>query len=314
MKQMQLISTLFGVDTGNPSAGVEVEMEPGLMTPALNPHHGFDKDLLQKGMMWQDPRFGEQNLILTGPTGAGKTSFVEQLCARLGIQVWRVMCHGRMEFQELVGGFKLVATSNGGTETVWVDGPLTCAAKAGGTLLLDEGNFISPAAFGGLNSVLDGAPILIPETGDVVRPAEGFRVAFTGNSVNSGDDAKSYRGTQRMNMALLDRYLTVEVDYLTELEEAKVVNRVVPQLVGDTIKAMLKVASAVRELHKKGDIESTLSTRVLLRWAKLYVGAPKRISSARDRALWSLDFAHLRAIRPEERGAINGQIELLFLP
>ena len=309
-KQIKLISEIFNVNTGN--FGVEVETDHGQMVPALNPHYGFDLELLKKGLLWQDPRHGEQNLLLTGPTGAGKTSFVEQLCARLGVQVWRVMCHGRMEFQELLGGFKLVAKQTGGTETVWCDGPLIQAAKAGGTLLLDEGNFISPAAIGGLNSVLDGAPILIPETGELVRPAEGFRVAFTGNAVNGGDDVSSYRGTQRMNMALLDRFMTLEVGYLPELEEAKILNRVLPMLPGNMISGFLKVTSAIRALHIRGDLETTLSTRVILRWAKLYLMASPKLTSTRAKALWALDFAHLQACRPEERGAIQQQVELVF--
>lgn len=310
-KQIKLISDLFGIDAGK--FGVEVETELGPMVPALNPHYGFNIDLLRKGLMWQDKRCEEQNLLLSGPTGAGKTSFVEQLCARLGIQVWRVMCHGRMEFQELLGGFKLAAKPGGGSETVWVDGPLVNAAKAGGTLLLDEANFISPAAIGGLNSVLDGAPILIPETGELVRPAQGFRIAFTGNAVNGGDDVSSYRGTQRMNMALLDRFMTLEVGYLSELEEAKILHRVYPALTGEVISALLKVTSSVRALHIKGELETTLSTRVLLRWAKMYLRAPLTANNPRTKALWALDFAHLQACRPEERGAIQQQVELVFV-
>lgn len=312
MKVARLISEVFGVQTANPNAGVMVENEPGAMTPSIDPHYVFDPDLLKQGLMWQDERFCEQNFILTGPTGAGKSSFIEQLCARLGVQVWRVMCHGRMEFQELLGGFKLVAAPGGGTETIWVDGPLIQAARAGGTLLLDEGNFISPAAIGGLNSVLDGAPILIPETGELVRPMPGFRVAFTGNAVNGAEDSASYRGIQRMNMALLDRFMTAEVGYMPALQEAILLNRFFPQLTGDTVQVLVKIANSIRTLHTQGDIEATMSTRVLIRWGKLYLNAPKQLSTPRQRALWAINLAHLRAVRPDERMVIEQLVELEF--
>lgn len=308
-KQLKGIRDLFGVDAKN--FGVEVEVEPGPMVPKENPHYGFNLDLLRTGILWQDQNIGEQNLLLTGPTGAGKSSFVEQLCARLGVQVWRVMCHGRMEFEDLLGSNRLVA-KQGGTETVWVDGPLVSAARAGGTLLLDEGNFISPAAIGGLNSVLDGAPILVPATGEQVIPAPGFRVALAGNAVNGGDNVSSYRGTQRMNMALLDRFMVIEVDYLPELEEAKILHRALPNLTGDAITNMLKLTNAVRNLHCRGEMEATISTRVLMRWAKLFLRTPEAIKGLRERALWALDLAHLRTCRPEERGAIRQQVELVF--
>lgn len=305
---MQPVSHLFDVDI--PVTELIPVRAPERMTPTCDANHFFSKDLLKLGLMWIDDNIGEQNLLITGPKGAGKSSFISQLCARLGIQLWRVACHGRLEFQELVGGFRVVAR-NGGTDMIWVDGPLVSAARVGGVLLLDEGNFLSPSALGALNTVLDGSPILIPETGELVIPARGFRVAFTGNAVNGGDDAASHKGIQRMNTAFLDRFLCGEVDYLPETEEAQVLNRTVPDLEGDVIQKMVKLATAVRKQHKNGEMEATLSTRVLCRWGNLLLRAPSRLDQ-KEQAKWSIDFAHLAAIDPVERSAIHTVLEATF--
>lgn len=78
-------------------------------------------------------------VILKGPTGTGKTRFVEYMAYNLGLELNRsiplitVACHEDLTTTDLVGRYLLI-----GGETVWVDGPLTTAVKAGGICYLDE--------------------------------------------------------------------------------------------------------------------------------------------------------------------------------
>ena len=72
-------------------------------------------------------------LLLKGPTGCGKTRFVEHMAARLGLPLFTVACHDDLSAADLIGRYLLK-----GGETVWVDGPLTRAVRDGGICYLDE--------------------------------------------------------------------------------------------------------------------------------------------------------------------------------
>ena len=72
-------------------------------------------------------------LMLKGPTGSGKTRFIEHMAWQLKQPLITVSCHEDMTASDLVGRFLLE-----GTETVWKDGPLTRAVRYGGICYLDE--------------------------------------------------------------------------------------------------------------------------------------------------------------------------------
>ncbi|WP_286789673.1 ATP-binding protein, partial [Thioclava sp. UBA3469] len=72
-------------------------------------------------------------LLLKGPTGCGKTRFVEHMAARLNKPVYTVACHDDLSAADLIGRYLLK-----GGETEWVDGPLTRAVREGAICYLDE--------------------------------------------------------------------------------------------------------------------------------------------------------------------------------
>jgi nitric oxide reductase NorQ protein len=72
-------------------------------------------------------------VLLKGPTGCGKTRFVEYMAWRLQRPLVTVACHDDLTTADLVGRYLIV-----GNETVWVDGPLAAAVRAGAICYLDE--------------------------------------------------------------------------------------------------------------------------------------------------------------------------------
>jgi nitric oxide reductase NorQ protein len=72
-------------------------------------------------------------VMLKGPTGCGKTRFVEHMAWKLGRPLVTVACHDDLTTADLVGRYLIV-----GDETVWLDGPLTAAVRAGAICYLDE--------------------------------------------------------------------------------------------------------------------------------------------------------------------------------
>lgn len=246
---------------------------------------------------------GGDGLFLTGPTGSGKTSLVTQIAARLNWPVQSVTCHGRMELNALVGQFVLVKG-----ETRFVHGPLAVAARDGHLLILNESDLMDPAELAGLNDILEGQPLVIPENGgEVIRPHPRFRVFATGNSMGAGDGSGLYPGILRQNLAFMDRFRVIHVDYPDPDVEKAVVLQAVPRLPELIVDKMIVVAGEVRRLFVGAGSEGgpeltlTMSTRTLVRWASLslaFKGAPRVFEYALRQALTA------RA-EPEQREAIH---------
>ncbi len=300
------LAELFALTSANvKNIYFPVNVNPGPLTPTVDPAYQFQQEDIRRMLIWIGGVAG-RNLLITGPTGCGKSSLIEQFCARLGRELYRVPCHGKLEFTEITG--QLTVLQDGSTK--FVHGPLPRAMQTGSVLLLDEMNFIHPSAIGALNTVLDGGPLLIPETGESIVPHDDFRIVATGNAVDHGDDSALYRGTQRMNLALIQRFLTVKADYLSPTDEAAMLHRTVPGIPGNVIGILAQVAADVRASFKLGDIESTVSTRTLVKWAKvLQARLPVLVSNPEDELRFALRFVLTDGLKPEDAKAIEGVLQ-----
>lgn len=282
---------------------------PGPLTPPRNDRYRFRPSLLSDLLAWHRgiaPGRHHDGLWLTGPMGSGKSSLVVETAARLNLNLVQVNGKRRLEIADLVGHLTVI-----GGDVLFQDGPLTTALRHGWWLLVNEVDLVDPGELAGLNTVLDGGPLVIPDNGgEVVHPAPGFGLICTANTVGLGDRSGLYAGTRQMNAALLDRFWTVEVDYPEASEEARVIRETVPDLPAEIVGKMVEVANEVRRLFAGGgdegrQIETTFSTRTLVRWAYLtrqYRGAPRPLDHALKRALTN------RA-EPETAAAIHGIVQ-----
>jgi cobaltochelatase CobS len=253
--------------------------------PKVDPHYVFRKDILRDVLAWLAEPSGD-GLYLTGPTGCGKSSLICQVAGRLNLPVQRINAHARLEVTDLIGHFTVV---NGSMS--FVDGPLATAMKEGNLFLLDELDVLDPATTAGLNTILDGGPLSIPQTGEVIDPLRGFRFVATGNTSGAGDRTGLYQGTLRQNLAFMDRFWVVSVPYPDPDLEKRILGKACPSLPELIRDKMIEVANEIRRLFlgENGDgaaIEVTMSTRSLVRWAQLAIrfsGAP--LTYSLDRAL-----------------------------
>lgn len=247
--------------------------QPTERTPKLRPNY-MTPPWLREVILWFI--HGDEPLYISGPTGCGKTSGVKQIAAMLNYPVFEITGHNRLETPELVGHFALRDGS-----TVWVDGPLTMAMRTGGLFLLNEIDLLDPSTATGFNSVLDGSPLCISDTAEVVEPAPGFRFVGTANTNGSGDNAGVYVGTLRQNAAFQNRFLHVEADYLPQDAEGLLLKNVAPNLPDEVHDIMRRMVSAVRSIltgkevedaalanfNSSANLQVPISTRALMRWA-----------------------------------------------
>lgn len=208
---------------------------------------------------------GERSMLV-GPTGCGKSQLVMALAAREGANLMRVNLHGDISSMDLVGQFKI----NEERTMVFQPGPLIRAMQTPNTwLLLDEIDAAVPQVLFVLQSVLEDNPSLfVPELGETITAAEGFRIVATANTLGKGDDSGLYAGTNVLNESFLDRFHCVfDVDYLAPAQEKKVILGRVPSLCPAIADRMIKAANDLRKALKDGTVYSTFSTRRLIAWA-----------------------------------------------
>jgi len=254
------IKDLFGI---NAPASVTVEVgetnDPRIPTAE---NYTFNEAFLRDFLAFLRISRGKEAFYIVGPTGSGKTSGVTQVAARLRKPLYSVTAHSRMETPELIGRFIVV---NGSMQ--WADGPLTAAMKKGDWFLLNEFDYLDPATAAGLNSILEGNPLEIPETGEIVVAHPDFRFIATANTNGAGDQTGLYQGTLRQNIAAMDRFFITQVDYPSVEDETKILAATAAGLPESIRSAMIKVANDIRSLFVQGETDVTLSIRTLCRWA-----------------------------------------------
>lgn len=159
-------------------------------------------------------------IYIAGLSGNGKTMMVEQACASIGREYIRVQISPETDEDDLIGGFRLL---NG--ETVFAKGPVIKAMERGAVLLVDEIDRATNKIMC-LQGVLEGKPVLIKKTGEMIHPAPGFNVVATANTKGKGSDDGRFVAATIIDEAFLERFVaTIEQPYPTFATEKKIVLR-----------------------------------------------------------------------------------------
>ena len=286
--------------------------DPSSFTPDLNPEYLFH-DSSRDAVVWfmgsSDP------LYVFGPAGSGKTSLIKQLAAKLNYPVFDITGHGRLEFPDMVGHLT-VEDSNMSFQY----GPLALAMKFGGLFLLNEIDLLDPATAAGLNGILDGDPLCIPENGgEVIKPHPLFRFAATANTNGGTDETGLYQGTLRQNLAFMDRFWLCEIGYPKPKDERELLHRKAPKLPKEVRTKMVEYANEVRKLfmgeadgNYRDTIEVTFSTRTLIRWADLTIRFQPLARQGIQPVTYALDRALGYRATPETRTVLYELAQRLF--
>lgn len=209
----------------------------------------------------------QKNLLLKGPTGAGKTRLAEDLANSLDLNIYSINCSVDVDIESLLG-FKTIEYTDGKQEIVFVDGPVIKAMKNGAMLYIDEINMAKPEVLPILNAVLDYRRRLTnPLTGEEVTADPSFLVVA---AINVG-----YVGTMPMNEALLNRFNVIEIDYVTK---DALTNILKEQSIQDDIKTLESLSNFHQDLvtmTKQGQISKEPSSiRSLIDFADLSTTMP----------------------------------------
>jgi len=234
-----------------------------LFIPEVDPEYVIDTDLAMSILRaWEM----NEKVLCYGPTGAGKSSLIEQLCARTSRPFVRINCTGDMDSSMIFGQ---LTAKDGSTQ--WVDGAVTEAVRYGAVFAWDEWDVTPPEISMGLQWLLeDNGKLFLKEmpgnTKDrQIIPHEHFKLVAIGNTQGQGDDTGSHAGTNVQNSATLDRFGTaVYIGYLApEVEEKMIQNKWSSVITKKATKELVKLANLVRQGYTSGQLNLTLSPRSL---------------------------------------------------
>lgn len=205
--------------------------------------------------------------LLKGPTGTGKTRFVDYMAHQLGKRLITIACHEETSSTDLIGRFIIK-----GAETVWIDGPLTQAVKQGAIVYLDEIAEARPDVIVAIHSLTDHRKELyIDKLGETIKAHQNFMLVA---SFNPGYQ----KGFKELKPSTRQRFIAMSFSYPKPKDEILILSTETG-IDESTAKKLVNIANKIRNLTELG-LTETVSTRLLVDAAKLiHSGLPKRLSA-----------------------------------
>ena len=205
-------------------------------------------------------------LLLKGPTGTGKSRFVEYMAYTYDKDIITITCHEETSSTDLIGRFIIR-----GAETIWSDGPLTRAARNGSLIYLDEIAEARPDILVALHSLTDYRRTLyIDKLGEEIVAHKDFMLVA---SYNPGYQ----KGFKELKPSTRQRFVALTFNHPDpEVEKEILINET--GIDSDTAYKLVVIGSKIRNLTDLG-LTETASTRLLVDAAKLISsGLPPRLS------------------------------------
>lgn len=258
---MQNVSASASVPTATPKMVIQPKLQTTIenLIPQVDPTYvpfGFYRDLTKV--------IKSQNFyptFISGLSGNGKTTMVEQVCAKLKRECMRVNVSIETDEDDLIGGNTLVDGN-----VVYREGPVLTAMKRGAILILDEIDRGSNKLMC-LQAILEGKPYFNKKTGETVYPKAGFNVIATANTKGRGSDDGKFMSAQILDDAFLERFaITVEQEYpALKIEKQIILNKMekVGKVDDEFADKLVTWADIIRKTFYDGGVEELISTRRL---------------------------------------------------
>ena len=230
-------------------------------------------------------------LLLKGPTGSGKSRFIEFMANELNKKLITVSCHEETSATDLIGRFIIK-----GAETVWIDGPLSIAVKNGHILYLDEVAEARPDVIVAIHSLTDHRrELFIDKLGETIKAHPDFLLVA---SFNPGYQ----KGFKELKPSTRQRFVALSFDYPNQKAETEIlINET--GISAEIAQKLVTIGAKIRNLTELG-LTETVSTRLLVDAAKLINnGLTKRLA------------VHVAVVEPltDERETINALKDLCDL-
>lgn len=240
-------------------------------------------------------------ILIQGPTSAGKTSMIEYLANYTGNKFVRINNHEHTDLQEYLGTY--VSDSEG--KLKFQEGLLVQAMREGSWIVLDELNLAPTDVLEALNRLLDdNRELLIPETQEIVRPAENFCLFATQNPPGL------YGGRKVLSRAFRNRFLELHFDDIPESELETILQKRSRNTAPSDCRRIVAVYKQLTRLRQESRVfeqkNSFATLRDLFRWALREADTRQEIAEHGFMLLAE------RVRKPEERDEVKKVIEEVF--
>ena len=212
-------------------------------------------------------------MLVTGPSGNGKTFMIEQACAKAKRKMIRVQISPETDEDSLIGGMRLIDGN-----TVFEKGPVVNAMEAGAILLIDEIDRGSNKIMC-LQGIMEGSAFVIKRTGETIHPKEGFNIIATGNTKGNGSEDGSFSAASVIDDAFMERFAgVIDQGWPTISQEKNMLVKHCTEYGIDLtssendklVERLTRWAKTIRTSFNQGGIECVISTRRLTHILKTY--------------------------------------------
>ncbi|KAK3374940.1 hypothetical protein B0H63DRAFT_549328, partial [Podospora didyma] len=240
-------------------------------------------------------------ILIQGPTSSGKTSMIEYLANFTGNKFVRINNHEHTDLQEYLGTY--VSDSEG--KLKFQEGLLVQAMREGSWIVLDELNLAPTDVLEALNRLLDdNRELLIPETQEIVRPAENFCLFATQNPPGL------YGGRKVLSRAFRNRFLELHFDDIPEHELETILQKRSRNTAPSDCRRIVSVYKQLTRLRQESRVfeqkNSFATLRDLFRWSL------RDADTRQDIAENGFMLLAERVRKQEERDAVKSVIEEVF--
>lgn len=249
----------------------EIPDNMGHLVPKIDPYFEFTANAPEI----IDALLHCKNVLITGPTGSGKTQELLQVMARMEIPKIRANMNGDVTARNFLGAKE--GDPEKGTYFKYGDLPkamgfpdgLVSPPRPGIPLIVDEVDYTPPQIASTLSSPAEEGErsLHLMETGESFMAQSGFTILATANTGGKGDDSGQFTGTEVLNTAFLDRFsVRLNGDYLEPKLEESMLSRRFPKESPSEVAKMVQMANEIRNAFTKGELALTMSTRKLIEY------------------------------------------------
>ncbi len=235
------------------------------MVPDIDDNYVFDVDTTRAILAGF---IHNRRVLIQGYHGTGKSSHIEQVCARLNWACMRVNLDSHISRIDLLGKDAIIL-QDGKQITDFKEGILPWALQNPVVLIFDEYDAGRPDVMFVIQRILEeNGKLTLLDQNCVITPHAQFRLFATANTVGLGDTTGLYHGTQPINQAQMDRWnIVATLNYLSRRAEMEILTKrfgdAFENIVYDN---MLAVAELTRVGFVNGDISTVMSPRTVISW------------------------------------------------
>ena len=238
--------------------------------PPIDKNYVFDDDTTVAILLGL--KFNKR-VFLQGLHGTGKSSHIEQVCARLNWPCIRINLDSHVSRIDLIGKDSIVLKDNKQV-TEFQEGILPWAFQNNVALVFDEYDAGRPDVMFVIQRVLETeGKLTLLDQSKVLTPHPFFRIFATANTVGLGDTSGIYHGTNQINQGQMDRWnIVAKLNYLDEEKEIEIISKKISANSEEKklIKSMVQMANLTRKGFEQKDISIVMSPRTVIMWAENY--------------------------------------------